>query len=176
MHAVLFGILGILHLHFSWGIWRQVPTFFWDRVIVVVTSNTFLEGPRGIQPMGSVIFQVAGDTGSPIYSDQVATRYDFGDVAAKTAAYIGRFATGTVHTGYAAPDRSRISLGHFPRKNELSLCLLGLLEMSLALFHIWLCVRRSPSKRCLTAGDRGRRLRASKDCLHRRQTTPSTLD
>ena len=149
LNVIVFGLLGFAHLRSSADFWRQLPTFLWERAEIEVISNELADSPRHNGPMGTVHFKIVGREASLIYSDHLSERYDFGDVPAKTAAFIARFAPGTVHTGYVAPDGSRVSVGHFPRSYSYESFLSGALFSVLALIW-WLLLRRTNREAALS--------------------------
>lgn len=154
LSVIFFGFLGIAVLRHSGDFWRQLPTFLWDRVEVVVISNELKDSPRRNGPMGSVHFKIVGRKASSIYSDHLCERYDFGDVPAKTAAFIARFAPGTVHTGYVAPDNSRVSIGHFPRFYGVDFVLSGMSYCFVALI-LWWRLRKATREAALLQNSAG---------------------
>ncbi len=125
--AVLSGLLAPYYLSMSGDFWRQIPTFFWEQTEVVITKNAVEVDSSHRVSMGKVFFQIVGQSQSVTYSDDLWTRYDFGDVPKKTAGFVAQFAPGTVHNGFISPDRSRVSLGHFPREYGHSFLLAGML-------------------------------------------------
>lgn len=127
INTVLFALLAYFYLSSSADFWRQLRTFAWESRTATVMSSSLEMGPSGNGPRGEVSFQIRGDATGRGFSDHLSQRFDWGDVRAKTAAFVERYAPGSEHLAFISPDGTRASLGRFPRSYSVRFASLGLL-------------------------------------------------